>query len=143
MSRVLAMRCLLVACAALLALSACSGDESPKPGPTPTSEAPAPASGDEDALRSAVESYSAAFLSGDGDTAYALLSARCRDRLPLTQFADVAEQVAENFGPMKIKSLEVTVNGTQAQATYTYAEPTLNQQSEPWVNEDGWRVDDC
>lgn len=87
--------------------------------------------------------YSAAFLSGDGAAAYALLSARCQERTPLSEFAAIVEQAGEAYGPQDIESIEVTINDTQAQATYTYGDDTLSQDSEPWVNESGWKNDDC
>ncbi len=87
--------------------------------------------------------YSAAFLSGDGAAAYALLSSRCQERTQLSEFAAIVEQAGETYGPQDIESIEVTVNGTQAQATYTYGDDTLNQDREPWVDEAGWKNDDC
>jgi hypothetical protein len=139
------MRTLFAACAALLVLSACSSEsEEPAPAPTTESSSEAPASGGgEDELRAAVTAYSEAFLSGDGATAYGYFSSRCQDRVPLSDFAAAVEQAGETYGPMAIESLDVTLNGTQAQATYTYSDSDLDQTNEPWVDEDGWRVDDC
>lgn len=139
------MRFLVVAVLALV-LSACSSseDDAPEEPQASTSEpAPAPTVDPADELEAAVEAYSAAFLSGDGAAAYNLLSERCRDRTPLSEFAGVVEQASAVYGEQAITSLEVTVNGEQAQATYGYADPTLDQDREPWVNEGGWRNDDC
>lgn len=131
----------------LVALTGCSGSGSDQPAATPapttTATTDAPTSAPQDDLETAVRAYSAAFLSGDGAKAYALLSSRCRDRTPLSEFAAITEEAKTTYGPQKITSLDLTENGDQAQATYGYSDASLNQDKEPWVNEAGWRNDDC
>lgn len=96
------------------------------------------------ALRVAVEDYSEAYLGGDAEAAYALLSARCQDRLSRDEFAVMVAAARETYGPTPIRSLEVEVDGDMAQATYTYPVAALDQTAEPWVYEQlGWKQDDC
>lgn len=96
------------------------------------------------ALRVAVQDYSEAFLGGDADAAYVLLSARCQARLSRDEFAAVVAAARKTYGPTPIRSLEVEVDGDMAQATYTYPVAALDQTAEPWVYEQlGWKQDDC
>ena len=95
------------------------------------------------ALRAAVQDYSEAYLGGDADAAYALLSARCRDRLSRDEFATLVAAARETYGPTPISSLEVEVDGDVARATYTYPVAALDQTAEPWIYELGWKQDDC
>lgn len=136
-----------------LALAACGGGSDADPVSKPaastavatTTPPPAPVATADPAveLEEAVRAYSSAFLDGDGAGAYELLSERCRDRTPLSEFASITEQAKTAYGPQDVTSIDVTVNGEQAQATYGYADASLNQDKEPWVNEAGWRNDDC
>lgn len=137
-TRVLAIGC-------LLALTACGSSDKPDSAgttgasDTATSSAPDP-SGD---LEAAVRKYSSAFLTGDGSTAYALLSKRCQTEMPLSDFAAITEQAADTYGDVSIKSLNVVVDGDKGTATYTYPVVTLNQTEQPWVNQEGWKWDAC
>jgi hypothetical protein len=156
------MRTVLGTLALLLALTACSSsDDEPNAAPTtpaatPTSTAPAPTptesstsfADDQLELREAVQAYSDAFLTGDADAAYALLSKRCQDRTGKAEFAAIVEQAGQQYGdplPFKTFSTGVLVDDADlARVTYTYAVAEINQDAEPWVREDGaWHEDDC
>jgi len=137
----------------LALLSACGGSNEPprsEPAttaattnaltPTPAAAAAAP----EDDLKTAITDYSAAYLTGDGATAYGLLSQRCRTVLPLSEFAGLTEQASDLYGNVKLESVDVEIDGNQATATYTYAVPSINQTDEPWLIEGTrWKNDDC
>ncbi len=100
---------------------------------------------DDEELRAAVVAYSDAFLSGDSDGAYGILSERCQDRHTQDAFAVVVEAAAAFYGaPLPLQSFEAEVAGDLARVSYTYAVPALDQLSEPWVREGGeWKQDDC
>lgn len=64
--------------------------------------------------------------------------------LPLSEFASLTEQAKVLYGHVKIETVDVTVHGEKATATYTYAVPAINQTDEPRVVKGvGWRSDDC
>lgn len=156
----------IVAVAALIGLSACSGsgDDSsatvqatqPSASATATSSTPSPMSSTTPAstadaeagdveLKQAVQAYSDAYLTGDADAAYALLSARCQKRMTKPEFTALVGRAKAQFGDaLPFKSYDAELNGNQARVTYTYTVASINQEQEPWVLEDGaWREDDC
>lgn len=159
----LRVRCAVPVAAVALMLAGCGGgtpaaapaetssagaattSASPMSSP-PTTSSPATA-GDDDqaALAAAVRSYSSAFLSGKGQTAYALLSKRCRERVTAAEFGAIAEQARSTYGDLPITSLTVdALAGGMARVTYSYAVPALKQTGEPWVLEgESWHQDDC
>jgi len=97
-------------------------------------------------LRAAVQAYSDAFLTGDGRAAYAMLSARCRHRTAKADFLHIVTIARETLGgkPRAFLSYTEQVSGDLARVTYTFDDPTLNQEAEPWVRETGtWHEDDC
>lgn len=96
-------------------------------------------------LEESVRSYSAAYLGGRPESAYALLSARCRDRLSLAELTAATTAAQRLYGGARMTALEVeTLEGSLARVTYHYDNPALDQQAEPWTKEDGqWRQDDC
>jgi hypothetical protein len=96
-------------------------------------------------LEVAVRAYSAAYLSGDGDTAYRMLSARCRNRVAHDQFVGEVSQAKKLYGTAEMQTFSIDQSsGGLARVTYTYDQPAINQVSEPWVLEDGsWHEDDC
>lgn len=135
-----------VALSALL-LSGCGGKSDDKTSvPTPAAvqaTTPAPPS-TEDNLTVAITSYSKAYLTGDGATAYALLSKKCQNAMPLSEFAGLTEQAKSLYGNVRIKTVKVEVDGDHATATYSYPVPAINQTNEPWVLEDGtWHNGEC
>lgn len=122
------MRRVVLACAVLLA--ACSSGSS---GPG------------QEALVEAVETYSVAYTGGDAETAYGMLSSRCRDRVGEGEFTSAVTAAGGMYGETEPTSVEVgQLDGGMARVSYTFEQSELDQQSEPWVVEDGsWRVDDC
>jgi hypothetical protein len=151
--RTAAVAAAAVAAAALIALAGCSSDAdgdatveaTDAPTPTTTMQAPDTATSDPEAeLRAAVTAYSDAYLGGDGAAAWAILSNRCQARVSQSDMDTATSLAASTYGAQPITSLDVTVSGDMARATYTYADGTLDQMGEPWTLEDGrWRQDDC
>ena len=92
-----------------------------------------------------MKAHSDAYLTGDADTAYAILSRRCRARLDLPQFASITKSAADEYGKaLKIQSFTAEVNGDLARVTYTYRVSAINQVYEPWSLENGqWHNEDC
>lgn len=130
---------------AVAMLTGCSGDDS-KTEAKPSASTPATTQAEDQgpALKAAVQSYSDAFLTGDGDAAFALLSKRCQDRLGESTFKAAVGAAGVKYGDaLAFKSYEADISGTMARVTYTYAKPEINQDAEPWVNESGWKQDDC
>lgn len=94
-------------------------------------------------LKEAVMAYSAAYLTGDGAAAYALLSKHCQGTIALSDFAALTEQAKSVYGSVEIESLKVQVDGHSGTATYTYPVSALDQTNESWVDEGGWRNNGC
>jgi hypothetical protein len=162
----LASAVLLAAVLPAAVLAGCSSGTSPEAAPQPVSSAlfdapgtaspdgsPAPEGSkppgldgplDEPQLREAVLAFSEAYLSGVVDTAYALMSERCRQRSTRAEFAHDVALVQEMYDPEPIRSLVTDVESDRARVTYTYGEFDLNQTGEPWTLEAGqWHNDDC
>jgi hypothetical protein len=113
---------------------------------TTASPAPSASAGDSaTALRTAVQAYSDAYLTGKSSTAYALLSARCRKRMSNSAFSALTSAAETTYGSaLPIRSFDAEVSGDLARVTYTYDLKAINQDAEPWVREDGkWKEDDC
>jgi hypothetical protein len=110
--------------------------------PTPTTDSKVES---EKELKAAVVAYSDAFLTGDSDSAYAIFSKRCKDRMDEAEFAGIVAQAKNLYGSaLPLKSLEAQISGDLARVTYTYEVSGIDQDSEPWVREGGrWRQDDC
>jgi hypothetical protein len=159
-----------VAALALLLFTACSGgdaDSSSESGDEPTPVPPASTAsqpttselasnftptaeessgGDEDAaLRANVQAYSDAFLTGDGDTAYGLITERCQARMARDDFVSLVSQAKDLYGSaLQFKTYKAEINVSQARVTYTYDISAINQTQEPWALESGsWHNDDC
>jgi len=96
-------------------------------------------------LEPAVRAYSAAYLSGNGDEAHALLTARCRERTPIEELRVAAALGKEQYGTAKLTSVDIVEeSGNLARVTYRYDMASIDQVAEPWALEDGaWRNDDC
>ncbi len=126
---------------AIASMVACTSGSSPAPLPTstPTSEATAPA------LQDAVRAYSAAYLGGEADVAWSILSSRCQDRLGRSEFNALVSGATALYGDAKIQDFHIDeLAGTLARVTYTFDNPAINQDREPWSFEDGaWKEDDC
>lgn len=115
----------------------------------PTSDAPSPAGSDaptpEKAVEAAYRTYVKAFLTGDGATAYTLVSDRCHEVLPLSEFASEVETAAKVYGEVDYTIESVDVNGDSAKVNATYPVKALNQGGgSEWALQDGqWRMDGC
>lgn len=118
-----------------------SATASPSAAASPTAQAP---DGQEE-LRQAVVAYSDAFLDAKPTVAYDLFSARCKDRVTLSEFTGMLTAAKQMYGKaMPLKTFDAQVSGDLARVSYTYDVPALNQTKEPWVREDGkWKQDDC
>ncbi|MDQ7907580.1 hypothetical protein RB614_23960 [Phytohabitans sp. ZYX-F-186] len=143
----------------LLSLTACAADTDTPDAATPTTPATASASatpsagtpattrasGQQDELRQAVVAYSDAFLDAKPTVAYNLFSARCKQRITLSEFTGMLTAAKQMYGKaLPIKSFDAQISGDLTRVTYTYDVPALNQTKEPWVREDGtWKQDDC
>jgi hypothetical protein len=109
--------------------------------PAPSSSAPSEA----DALRTNVQAYSDAYLTGQPVKAYGLLSHRCQDRTSLSEFTGLVTAAKQQFGSeLPFKTYNAMISGPLARVTYTYDVASINQDQEPWVKENGhWHEDDC
>lgn len=116
-----------------------------QPSDTESSSAASPTATPREALEAAYRTYIEAFLTGDGATAYALLSERCRGLNPLSEFAEAAESAAELYGLVEYEIKSVKVNGKRGVLDAEYPVAALNQGGgSEWILEDGeWRSDKC
>lgn len=129
------LRVLVAACALTVGATGCeSKDSSADTGSTDT-----------DPLRANVQAYSDAFLTGDADTAYGLLSDRCRQRVSQSAFKIITTAAKTAYGSaLPIETFDADVQSSLARVTYTYSDSKINQTDEPWVQENGeWHEDDC
>lgn len=143
------------------ALTSCSSSDGDKKAEAPAKEAtsavPAssepPAEADalsaaaepEDELETAYRTYVDAFLTGDGATAYGLLSERCQGEMPLSEFAATVEAAGEAYGQMDYTIESIDIDGDKAKVNATYPVEALNQGGgSEWALQDGqWRMDRC
>lgn len=118
----------------MLGLAACSGADSDEAEPDTQA-----------ALQQAAQDYSDAYLTGDAEAGYLLLSDRCKERMSESEFSTLVEAAASIYGSaIEFKSFSADVNDEQARVTYTFPDnPEIDQEDEPWVDEGGWRQDDC
>ena len=100
---------------------------------------------DENELKASVQAYSDAYLGGDADGGWALLSRRCRERITRIQFDAAVSTASETYDQASVIDFDAHISGDLARVSYSFAKyPDLAQDSEPWVIEDGrWREDDC
>lgn len=121
----------LAAASVVLALAGCSAEPT-----APQAEA---------ALHAAVQAYSDAYLSGNGEAAYALLSKRCQKIYTLEWFSALVDQAKNLYGnPLPMTSFKAHIAGGTARVTYTYTITAINQTDQPWTLEaGGWRDDNC
>ncbi|MFY9913441.1 MAG: hypothetical protein WAK18_02150 [Nocardioidaceae bacterium] len=149
-------RCPLAA-AALLAVtvSGCSGGSAKEPESartTMTQTAP-PSGGDASVgtgdrqlaeLKKAVSQYSVAYLSGDADTAFALLSDRCALDLGHQGMAALVGAASQLYDTASPNTIDAKISGPHATVSYSFDESTLDQTNEPWLLENGhWHNDQC
>jgi hypothetical protein len=93
----------------------------------------------------AARAYAGSFIAGDADTAYGMLSRRCRDTIGRDAFEVAVAAVALEFSTARLEEVTVTVTDDDAaRVTSSFDQPALDQVGEPWLLEDGaWRNDDC
>jgi hypothetical protein len=142
------VRSLLAAAIALTALAGCTADGTERIGEgalTRDEDVLVRNGGASEQVRQAAEAYSDAFLTGDADAAFRLLSRRCRETIGIAAFGDIVDEAADLYGsPLAFTSFRADVKGSKASLTYTYDVPALDQVDEPWVQRGGqWRNDDC
>lgn len=95
-------------------------------------------------VEDAVRSYSAAFLSGQGEKAAGLLSARCDTPTLREQIIQASKAAPVLYGQAKLVSVSPTVDGNRATVTYRFDQPAIDQENQPWVYESGaWHYDKC
>lgn len=121
---------LLVSVAALAGLTGCIGNQEVK------------------RLRTAVIFYNTAFFDGDGDTAWGLLSARCRVRIPtveMDQRSGLAGAIARaRPDAVAVRAFAADVDDGVARVRYRFGDSRLNRAPERWVKEGrSWRNDGC
>lgn len=99
---------------------------------------------DEALLEEAIRDYTAAFFT-DAKSAYGLLSEKCQGANPYAEYAPVIELAKITYPDgSEIETLETTINGEKATATYSLEHSELNQTNESWIKEsDGWRYNQC
>jgi hypothetical protein len=144
------LRISVVVAVILLAGCGSSEDVTPETSPSaaatspPSTQAEEPTTPTAPSLEDAVQAYTTAFLGGDADAAYALLTQRCRNETARNNFADIVRQATAQWGGETIIAYEEKVNGNVATATYELSDPVLNQTEERWILEDGgWHNDEC
>jgi hypothetical protein len=141
-----------LAAALLLALTACSSSDdgaapatdSGTPSPEPTVSVPAEHEADD--LEAAVAVYTSAYFAADTDTAYGMLSERCRKEINPLVYGEMLRQAKKDYGTdHPATDVEAEVSGSMARVTYRVEGlPMLDQESQPWTLEDGaWKYDAC
>lgn len=102
-------------------------------------------SDEEAALTSAVSRYVAAFGEGDPDVAVSLLSERCADIVPVTEYRAAVAGAGELYPGLVVDEFsDIVLDESAAVVYYTTAPVVEADQGERWVVEFGsWRWDDC
>ena len=115
----------------LVLTTACSGSSSPKD--------------DDAALINSVRAYNESFLAGRSTEAWNLLSDRCHDRIGEGPFGEIVDAIVMLYPG--VETLEVSIDdlsGDLARVTSRFTDELLDQDREPWVQENGqWHNDDC
>jgi hypothetical protein len=142
----------LAAALLLAALTACSsGDDSAAPA-SDSSPANAeqtttvPAEHEADDLKAAVQVYTAAYFEADVDTAWGMLSERCKGELNRIVYEEQLKAAKADYGPdHPATDVKVEVSGELARVTYgVKGLPMLDQTKQPWTLEDNaWKYDAC
>jgi hypothetical protein len=137
------------AIAAVVLLAGCSGPSDDQPDDAPISlPAGVPTkqlSRAERELATAYRTFVDAFLSGEGATAYDLLSERCQGVYSPEEYVDGSADAAEDFGLVDYVIVSVTVNGDTGEVDGEFPVAELNHDGgTAFVLEDGkWRADRC
>jgi hypothetical protein len=111
--------------------------------PQPSTSASPSQATDKAALVAAVKAYSAAFLGGDAESAYGMLSAHSKSLTTFDEFRSAVEAGHQLYGDAKLLNVSVDqIADGMARVTYSYSEHAIDQTEQPWVKEDGvWRYD--
>jgi hypothetical protein len=137
------------AVASVVLLAGCGGTADDQPDDAPISlPAGVPTerlSRAERELATAYRAFVDAFLSGDGTTAYDLLSERCQGVYSPDEYADGSADAAEEVGLVDYVIVSVTVDGDRGEVDGEFPVAELNHDGgTALVLEDGrWRVDRC
>ena len=113
------------------------------PASTTTTTTAAPATeADADSVKKAVRAYSDAFLGGHAKEAWLMRTPAAQAGGSYAEFAVAVAAAKEIYGDAEMTSLEVTVTGDTASATYTYDIAEISQTNQVWIKQDGeWFVD--
>lgn len=137
------------AVASVVLLAGCTGaaDEQPDAAPIslPTGVPSNQLTSDERELATAFRTLVDAYLSGEGATAYALLSERCKDVFPPDEYAASSDEAADAFGLVDYVIVSVTVTGDEGEVDGEFPVADLNHEGgTAFVREDGeWHMDRC
>jgi hypothetical protein len=95
-------------------------------------------------VEDAVRSYSGAFLSGQGEKAAAMVSARCDTPALRSQIIEASKMAPALYGQARLISITPTVDGDRATVIYRFDQPAIDQENQPWLLESGtWHYDKC
>lgn len=137
------------AMASVVLLAGCGGAADDQPDDAPISlPAGVPTkqlSHAERELATAYRTFVDAFLSGDGATAYDLLSERCQGVYSPEEYADGSADAAEDIGLVDYVIVSVRVDGGRGEVDGEFPVAELNHKGgTAFVLEDGeWRADRC
>lgn len=134
----------------LVGLTACSGSASssaPATGTTTTraavttSTAAAPGP---DALEHAVDRYTAAFGTGDGRVAWAIVSARCQSVINETDYRAQVAASGVKYAGLHVTHYDGSIDGSAATVNYDTSSSSISEHAQRWVLEQGaWHYDGC
>lgn len=97
------------------------------------------------ALEQAVGDYTLAFAEGDTDTAWSMVSERCRETVPEREHRASVAMAGELYPGMRAEDIRVEIDGDEGRASYgTGVEDIGTYNEQPWRFESGgWRWDAC
>jgi hypothetical protein len=145
----------LTTAALLLAtLTACASGDGDTAEDKPSSSAGSPSAegsavpprDDAAELSEAVMTYTKAYFEGDADTAYGILSERCRAEIPPEAYSAATGQAAKDYGPdHEAVDIGANVSGETAHVSYQVTGlPKFDKKAQPWTWEgDAWKYDAC
>ena len=104
-----------------------------------------PTEGAEAELADAVEGYFEAFTTGDVATVRSFISARCNAVLVDPGLTDLINATVEAYPDLAIESWDtVEIDGDTGTVEFETGEEAVDAAGPtPWVNEGGWKYDNC
>jgi hypothetical protein len=135
--------------AAVVLLAGCGSTSEDPPGDAPVSlpagVPPKQLSPAERDLAQAYRTFAESFLTGDGATAYGVLSERCRGLFSAEEYADASDAAAEEIGLVDYVIVSVSIDGASGEVDAEFAAAELNHEGgTAFVLEgDEWRADRC